>query len=97
MTGEGLWDSAACRFNIVIKTNDKKPRVIKCDTMFYALGWASLDIDQLQCTLGDCGSHQESLSQVRMWMADWGLNRDIRKKEHVPELRYRGWNIRRYP
>ncbi|KAI8625420.1 heterokaryon incompatibility protein-domain-containing protein [Xylariaceae sp. FL1651] len=86
--GDCTWDSAAIRF---ITTIDVGPRRdwVRWETMFYAVGWASLDAGQLWCIIVDYQSHESALSEVQSQVSAWDhdsyrLYRELANRD-IPE------------
>ncbi|KAK5053351.1 hypothetical protein LTR84_002325 [Exophiala bonariae] len=68
----GYWDACSKRLgiNVTVQTGEREVDVdIEC--MFYALGWSSLEVDNLQCTLVDYRSFHAALTEVQSQITSW--------------------------
>ncbi|KAK0663437.1 HET-domain-containing protein [Cercophora samala] len=76
VTGDGPWDSGSMRFTVKIEVpiGDKK-RTVEFEVMFYALGWSSTDINELQCSLLEYQEHSAALNATHTQIGGWDHNR----------------------
>jgi hypothetical protein len=73
---DSAWDSAALRLSTTFTLQiGRRNTKVEFESMFYALGWSSLDVSQLQCTLVDYRSFASALNEVQSQISDWDHNR----------------------
>jgi hypothetical protein len=75
VAGDPRWDSGALRLCANFTSVGRRSTKIEFECMFYAVGWSSLDLGRLQCTLVDYRSFATELNEVHSQIAAWDHDR----------------------
>lgn len=71
--GDNAWDAAALRLSITYTTRNGDK--LDFEGMFYAVGWSSLHISQLQCTMINYQSSSAALIEAQSQISAWDHDR----------------------
>jgi hypothetical protein len=68
-----VWDAASLR--LWTGFTGPKGNKVEFETVFFALGWTSQDVNKLQCTVLDYRKHAGALKDAQTEMTQWNHNR----------------------
>ncbi|ERF76866.1 hypothetical protein EPUS_02577 [Endocarpon pusillum Z07020] len=76
VSGDPRWDSGAMRVGANFSLpNGRRKTEVEFECMLYLVGWSSLDISHLQCTVMDYRAHATALKALQSRIAAWDHNR----------------------
>ena len=76
VSGDPRWDSGAMRLGANFSlTSGRRKTEVEFECMLYLVGWSSLDISHLQCTVMDYRAHATALKDLQSRIAAWDHSR----------------------
>jgi hypothetical protein len=98
VSGDSRWDSGSLRLSMNLTTHvGQRKTKVDLECMFYALGWSSLALSSLQCTLVDYRSITTQLNEAQSHVAAWDPDRhqvlEILMYHKIPRSSFASWII----